>query len=172
MQVNAAGTYVFAYSAKFVCGYQPQLTGNAVGESVVKPGNYATDINIHNSNFRAITLKKSVIVLVDPQNGPIGREPNFQQPKASVKLDMPAAAAMFDDCNAIWNMLYPAGAAIPTPMPLLVGFLTVLSPVDLTIDAVYTASVPGTQQATPTGISIDVNRVNGKRIFAPTAVFP
>jgi hypothetical protein len=69
MQTNTTGGYLWSYSVKFVCGYQPPLlSGAAVGESVVKPGNYATDINIHNYNFKSTTIKKFVIVLVDPLN--------------------------------------------------------------------------------------------------------
>jgi hypothetical protein len=52
------GPYV--YAVKFVCGYQPPLphTGK-FGEPVVKPGNYATDINIHNPQTQPQNLQKN-----------------------------------------------------------------------------------------------------------------
>jgi hypothetical protein len=57
-------------------------------------------------------------------------------------------------------------------MPLMVGYLLILCPLDLSIDSVYTAEVPGTQASTPTGISINVVRASGKRVFVPSTVFP
>ena len=54
---------------------------------------------------------------------------------------------------------------------LTIGYLVLLSPVDLDVDAVYTAevgeSVAGAAFERPTGISIDVERVPGKRVFVP-----
>jgi hypothetical protein len=57
-------------------------------------------------------------------------------------------------------------------MPLMIGYLVILSPLDLDVDAVYTAEVPGAAGTTPTGISIDVNRITGKRIYVPAGTFP
>lgn len=47
--------YYWSYAAKFVCGYQkplPAQAGAVLGEPPVKPGNYATEINIHNPFYR------------------------------------------------------------------------------------------------------------------------
>src|SRR3954464_2373605 len=50
---NPLGRPFWSYAAKFVCG--EQLTDQAgqpiVGEPAVKPGNYATEINIHNPHY-------------------------------------------------------------------------------------------------------------------------
>jgi len=69
-QQAANGAYRYVYSAKFVCGFQPPLVDQPGtinrGEPVVKPANYATEINIHNYNFRTAELRKKVILLVRP----------------------------------------------------------------------------------------------------------
>ena len=173
-QQIVANLYYWVFSAKFVCGLQDPLTptGQIGGEPAVKPGNYATEINIHNYWFREVNLRKKIILLVD-KGQPVGREPNAQPPQAQVGVLMPKDHAMMDDCNQLWAMLYPT-IPPPTPMPLMIGFLVVTSPIDLVVDAVYTAEVPGRLSAavSPTGISIDVERVNGKRVFVPAGTTP
>ena len=56
--------YYWSYAVKFVCGMQPPLqtaTGQpGLGEPVVKPGNYATEINIHNFMYREVPLRKTL----------------------------------------------------------------------------------------------------------------
>jgi hypothetical protein len=163
--------YYWNFSAKFVCGFVGAQQPGTPGEPIVKPGNYATEINIHNYNYKQLPLKKKVIVLVDPQNPTIGREPNAVQPRAFADVSMGPDFGMFDDCNQIWSMVFPA-LAPPSPMPLFIGYLVVVSPLDLDIDAVYTANAPGTVGTTPTGISIDVNRVPGKRVYIPAGALP
>lgn len=172
-QAAVVNGYYWSFAAKFVCGLQAP-DSNPVpghGEPVVKPGNYATEINAHNPNYKQVPIRKKVIVLVDPQQGPIGREPNAQQPRVITGTILGPDFAMFDDCNALWALAYPA-VPPPVPMPLFVGYLVYLSPLDLDIDAVYTAGTPGPLASTPTSVSIDVNRVTGKRIFIPAGAVP
>ena len=38
---------------------------NPQGEFIVKPGNYATEINIHNPNYKQVPLRKKFLVLVN-----------------------------------------------------------------------------------------------------------
>ena len=80
-----------------------------------------------------------------------------------------------DDCNAIWRMMGQQIAPGQEP-PLTIGFLVILSSLELDVDAVYTAEAMDPLRATdtvpPTGISIDVNRVTGKRILVPGNVLP
>ena len=183
--------YYWSYATKFVCGYQPTVspTGGtpAVGEPPVKPGNYATEINIHNPYYRLpepnpqqMPIYKKLVILVN--NGqPVGREPEvahpFPLPDAAgathmfetVKLG-PDDATM-DDCNAIWRMM---GVQMGPTMPLTIGFLVILSPLELDVDAVYTAEVPNAPNTDvrPTGITLDVNRVTGKRVLVPATILP
>ncbi len=151
------GTYFWNYSAKFVCGFQPEPAAANSGEPVVKPANYATDINIHNYNYRNVTIAKKVIVLFQDFTA-IGREPNAQKALTLTTAVMSPDSAMMDDCNEI----YALRSAIPPPYPppLMTGYLVILSPLDLDIDVVYTANLSPS-------ISIDVERVPGKRVYIP-----
>jgi hypothetical protein len=160
---RAQTTPLYQYSVKFVCGLQRVYSPNLPGEPAVKPGNYATEINIHNIQFTQQPAIKNVVLVV--KNGePVGREPNVQPPTPFVVVPMPPRNAMMDDCNQIWGMAFP-GAAPPNPMPLTIGYLSVISRAEIDVDAVYTAqSFPSATADTLDAPSIDVERVLAKRI--------
>lgn len=174
-QVIGNPGYFWNYSAKFVCGVQrlPQPGALNQGEPTVKPGNYATEINFHNYNYKTIVVRKKIILLVD--NGvAIGREPPLGQPQGPKNIqivDLQPDYAAMDDCNALWKLAYPT-TPLPTVMPLTIGYLVLISPLDLDVDTVFTAEVPGeinpaVGTGQPTGIAIDVLRVPGKRVYVP-----
>ncbi|HEY6547150.1 MAG TPA: hypothetical protein VI589_04560 [Vicinamibacteria bacterium] len=160
---------LFQYSVKFVCGLQRLHGPNLPGEPAVKPGNYATEINIHNIQFSAQPVFKSVVLVVK-DGEPIGREPRVQPPTPFVAVAMPPRNAMMDDCNQLWDMAFPGGAAPPNPMPLTIGYLSIISRVDIDVDAVYTAKsfqpTVGDEVDSP---SIDVERVLAKRVSTTPA---
>ncbi len=171
-QAAVHGQYVWSYAAKFVCGWQqPTAAGvNPQGEPTVKPGNYATDINIHNPNYKQVPMRKKFIITV--QNGQaLANEPAQVEPRRIVTMTLGADMVTMDDCNNLWKYSFPAGPP-PGQMPLTIGYLVVLSPVELDIDAVYTANAPGNLAIEPTGVSIDVERVTGKRVFVPFGALP
>lgn len=160
---------LYQYSVKFVCGLQRFHSPNLPGEPVVKPGNYATEINIHNIQFSQQVAYKSVVLVV--RNGePVGREPNAQPPTPFVAVPVPPRHAMMDDCNQLWEMAFPGGPAPPNPMPLTIGYLSIITFADFDVDAVYTA-----QAFQPTGAetlespSVDVERVLAKRLSTAAA---
>ena len=160
----AAAQMIFLnHSVKFVCGTQLPAP-NLPGEPVVKPGNYATEINIHNIQFSQQPAIKS-LVLVVKDGEPIGREPRVQPPSPFLVVQMPPRNAMMDDCNQIWEMAFPGGPPPPNPMPLTIGYLSIISLMELDVDAVYTAqsflSTTADPQDSP---SIDVERVLAKRL--------
>jgi len=172
--IGPAGKYMWNYSVKFVCGVQrrPDPGAQFKGEPTVKPGNYATDINIHNYSYREVPVLKKVLVLVD-KNGAVGREPNKVEPRARDVIKLGPDYATMDDCNRIWQLIDPQ--LQPGPAPLTIGYLVILSPIDLDIDAVYTAEVPEnvlSGDVEPTSLSIDVERVPGKRVFVPASELP
>ena len=175
----AAGTYLWSYAAKFVCGYQTPFPAALVGEPVVKPGNYATEINIHNPQYREVRLYKKVLLLADarnPQQPRVVREPESVGPVVTDTLILKPDYATLDDCNRIYAWTSPAGGLPAFPPPLMIGYLVILSRTELDVDVVYTAVAPGADQTAPTqpsGISIDEERVTGKRVFVPAGVvFP
>lgn len=185
-QQAANGAYRYVYSVKFVCGYQPPVIdqpGTASrGEPVVKPGNYATEINIHNYNFRLAQLRKKVILLVRPtvdgKEQDIVREPRSTGPLTNAAggvmweaLELKEDFATLDDCNKFWLWTYP-NSVPPVPFPLMVGYLTIYSALDLDVDAVYTAAAPGPVSRDSQSVSIDVERVAGKRVFVPAGAIP
>lgn len=169
-QIAVNGQYLWSYAAKFVCGQQAPLNQGATGEPVVKPGNYATDINIHNPGYRSAPLRKKFLILAE--NGQaIAAEPLSVRPRRIITMTLGADMATMDDCNTLWKYIYPTG--IPGGgRPLTVGYLVILSPVDLDVDVVYTAGAPGDVFTPQQSLSIDVERVTGKRIFVPAGALP
>ncbi len=169
-----AGTYFWSFAAKFVCGYQsPTVAAGGApvpGEPVVKPGNYATEINIQNPNFKIVPLIKRIIVLVD--GDVVHSEPGFAGPSGSAGLELQGDFSTLDDCNSLWLTTHPLVATVPTPMPLFIGYLVILSPLDLNVNAVFTTNAPGIAGDSPTSTSIDVLTVTGKRVFLPAGVNP
>jgi hypothetical protein len=160
-QIGTAGSYMWSFAAKFVCGRQPTVTLGTSGEPVVKPGNYATDINIHNYNYKQTPLRKKFLVLVKGQL--VSSEPKQVGPTVTTTMTLGPDMATMDDCNNLWSTISPTGG----PMPLLIGYLVILSPLDLDVDVVYTAEVPGDLTRPGTGIAEDVVRITGKRVFVP-----
>ncbi|HXU33526.1 MAG TPA: hypothetical protein VN851_23400 [Thermoanaerobaculia bacterium] len=178
---SAAPRYSFA--VKFVCGYNPtnigqSLHGTKEGEPTVKFGNYATDINIFNQDyFEIASVRKSVILLVK-EGSPEGREPKVQKAIAFDGIELSSMQATMDDCNRIAELIYGVGA-VPTPMPLFIGFLVLESNVDLSVTAVYTAETCSNWINSPdrlecldpdgrhqgVGISIDVEQIKSRQLL-------
>jgi hypothetical protein len=163
-----AGGLWWSYSVKFVCGFQPPTT--LPGEPPVKPGNYATEINIHNPFYlpNGNEIRKKVVFLVK-DGQPIGREPQQQGPAGFDGIILGPDYATMDDCN---RMLEITGNPIPPIMPLTIGYLVLLSRSPLDVDAVYTAAYGTSAQPARSGVSIDVERVEGRQVDIPTGAFP
>ena len=170
-QTATKGQYVWSYAAKFVCGLQRPAAAGQVppGEPILKPGNYASEINIHNPAYKDAPLRKKFLVLVKGQEAV--REPQTTKPLTVTKMTLGPDYAMMDDCNNLWAIIYPS-VPLPSPMPVFIGYLVILSPLELDVDVVYTANAPGDLAVAPTGVSIDVERVTGKRVFIPTGALP
>jgi hypothetical protein len=171
-QTGTSGTYFWSYAAKFVCGYQDPLinaNGYIPGEPVVKPGNYATDITMHNPVFKGVHILKNITLLVepDPAGGQIvRREPDTAPASHWAYVDLGVLASTMDDCNAIYKMI---NSSFPsTRIALITGYLVIYSETDLDVDVTYTASEPGDVTLPPVSISENVLRVTGKRVFMPS----
>jgi hypothetical protein len=139
------------YSVKFVCGYQDS---EELQEGVVRPGVYATDINIHNYHDTEVTITKYVLPLV-LEGRPRGREPRWVRVAAHDHIVLPPDTATMDDCYRLAELLY--GSPPPQPLPLTIGFLEIVSTLPLAIDAVYTVT-----DRERRSVAIEVTRVEGR----------
>jgi hypothetical protein len=134
----------FSYSVKFLCG----VAKNAGCDCApLRPGHYATEINIYNFQAREITIRKRFV--------PVILSGAVTGPRAEETLVLPPRSATMDDCCRMAEMLF--GGTPPSALPLTVGFLEIVSPSELSVTAVYTVSDG------PAGrVSIDVEQVEGR----------
>jgi hypothetical protein len=144
---------LFSYSVKFVCGVQEECECAC---APVRPGAYATEINIYNYNPREARIRK-VIVPVVFAGAVLGREPQFAQAKAHDKIILPPRTATMDDCCRIGALL--VGGTPGAALPLTIGFLEIVSNQELAVSAVYTAS-----DLKSGSLSIDVEDVRPRRV--------
>jgi hypothetical protein len=144
---------IFAYSVKVVCGRQAEA--DCCCAAGVQPGVYSTEVNIQNINLATALVGKLVLPLIN-SSAVIGREPSIVDPATfphridTVKL--PPLAATMDDCCRIAELLL--GAAPNGETPLTIAILTIVSQVELSVSAVYTAT-----PLSGDGVSIDVEYV-------------
>ncbi len=156
---------ILSFSVKFVCGRQTR--GGAREWETVRPGLYATEINIHNYKDVEVPIVKYVIPLVKDGEA-VGREPEFVGIEGQDGITLPPNTATMDDCYRIGELLY--GSPPPVPLPLTIGFLEIISREDLNVDAVYTVSDirrtynsnGGVVATTTINTSIEVERIEGK----------
>jgi len=125
-----ARAQLYVYSVKYVCGLQviPSNQFPPPHEPTVKPGNYATAINVHNYHLKLTTLRKKAVI-ARPESQPRGPI------SAIVSENLGPNQALTVDCNEIAK-LFPVGSA-PLP-PFIDGFVEIVSPVQLSVAAVYT----------------------------------
>ena len=139
---------VFSYSVKFVCGRQREDNCGPV-----RPGVYETEINIHNYHDIRVPIDKFVLPVV-MAGVAVGREPRYMGRRAKDHIVLPPHTATMDDCCRIQELLYGGGSGAP----LTIGFLEIVSPVELAITAVYTATDLKNQS-----VSLEVEQIEGKK---------
>lgn len=142
----------YVYAVKFICGVQAECDCQC---TPLRPGTYATEINVLNYLDAEIKVEKHVIPVVFA-GAPAGREPRFATRKASDRIVLPPHAATMDDCCRLSERLL--GAPPGQALPLTVGFLEIVSNRPLTVTAVYTVSDPKTG-----AVSMDVEPIAGRR---------
>jgi len=149
----SVGSLPCVYSVKFICGVQaPNPTLHLPSEPPVKPGNYATAVNIHNfhQNQRAIILKRAVIA--NPENQPLGQISPFRQ------VVLGPGQAFEIDCSDIVTLF----GALPAPLPPFIkGFVELrgLPPnpfPTLSVTAVYTGQATAAAGAQGGPVSVEV----------------
>jgi hypothetical protein len=123
----------YHYVVKFVCGVNETATE---GCSPVRPGRYATEINLYNGHCSPATIVKRVVPVV-LRGEPIGREPRVAKVMAEDRIQLPPNTATMDDCCRLAELLKQP---VTLNGPLTIGFLEIESDAPLTVTAVYTAS--------------------------------
>jgi hypothetical protein len=136
------------YSVKFLCGEQSDGCYHC---GPVRPGAYATEINIHNYHARDVRISRRVLPLV-LAGAARGRGPKVTGPLAVDSILLPAQSATMEDCCRITELLL--GAPPSGLVPLTAGVIEIVSAVELAVTAVYTVS-NGNKGA----VSIDVETI-------------
>jgi hypothetical protein len=158
-EISAAAEGGFAYSVKIVCG--KQTGANCCCVAGTRPGLYATEVNIQNLNFAPTRVLKFVQPLIN-LGAVVAREPNLTDfttlPKRQIEdITFPPLAATMDDCCRIAEMLL--GAPPSGETPLTIAILSIVSQLELSVSAVYTAN-----PLSGDGISIDVEYIPSRRM--------
>lgn len=148
----------WSYGVKFLCGYVKEAMAAGpvplTPAATLRPGIYATEVNILNYHRVPITVHKYVYPLMR-QGEAIGREPRSVGRRASDVITLPEKSATFDDCFRLHELLRET----PADEPLSIYFLEIVSPVELTVTAVYTAN-----DLRGTSVALEVVQVEGKQI--------
>ena len=120
------------------CRAIPSTLFKPPAEPPVKPGNYATAINFHNYHLKGTVLRKKAVIVA-------GSGVSAGQISPITGLDIGPNQALTIDCNQIFKA-FPVGSA-PLP-PFIEGFVEIVSPVQLSVAAVYTTVRPASTRRT------------------------
>lgn len=134
VSIDAALPTRFTYVVKFLIGEQPECPCQC---SAVRPGRYATEINILNPNEKEVRVLK-VAAPVVLAGAVIGREPNTVRVRTLESITLPPHSATMDDARRLGDILF--GAVPSSPQALSIGFLEIISFAQLDVTAVYTVS--------------------------------
>jgi len=123
-QARAQTSPNWVYSVKYLCGLSTVSSTQFLPpvEPTVKPGNYATSVNIHNYHTKGFVIFKKAVV----SGGPIGK---------LAGQDVGPNQALNVDCGQIVKAIPPGPAPLP---PFIEGFVEIVSPFQLSVTAVYT----------------------------------
>jgi hypothetical protein len=123
------------YSVKFLCGFQDAVAGSPspngqtiIGPQIeppVKPGNYATAVNIHNFHTFPVTLCKKA-VLAPPEHciDNSATTPNCLSRQSKPRpVPLGPDDAFEVDCQDIVSLLFPPGTT--PPPPFIKGFVEI-----------------------------------------------
>lgn len=147
----------WSYGVKFLCGYVKETPPGVVPLTPVatlRPGSYATEVNILNYHKLPVTVHKYLYTLMH-QTEPIGREPRYVGRRGEDAVTLPPKSATFDDCFHLHEMLHE----VPGDEPLSIYYLEIVSPVELTVTAVYTAN-----DLRGISVSLEVLQIEGKQL--------
>ncbi len=148
----------YVYNVKMVCGIQDRkvsescMNGAEKGEhGILSRGIYSTEVNIFNYHDHAPAHIYKYYAPLVVENKIIGFEPRQQRAKLIARIVLEPNSATGDDCCGIEQLLKVKNM-------LNIGFLKIVSNVDLTVTAVYTVADIEKNSV----VSIDVEQINGK----------
>jgi Integrin beta chain VWA domain len=145
----------YSYSVKYVIGCAEKQECNS--KMAVNAGNYTTEINIHNYQQKEAIIEKHIVPVV--LNGEtVGREPRYAGIIANDKIVLPPYTATMDDTYRLAQLLY--NNEPPCDIALNIGFLHIISNIELAVTAVYTAAGNKGRRVS----SIDVEEISAKEI--------
>ena len=162
------GVSLFMYVAKWICNAPVvttfQFNPNSAESIGLVPGEYKTDINVHNPSFAAsnVTLKKKFVISQAESRFPQGGFVSAKGLTAFASVTLGPDAAVFIDCFDIYLTFLQQGIPIP-PTGAAKGFVVLIATVsDLNVVAEYSSeSFNSTSSCVPvtcgsTGTSLDV----------------
>ena len=111
------------YAAKFLCGeFKGGAAGAAPIEGPVRPGHYATAINVHNPHpSRPVSFRKKAVLLFAGSNVDTAHEPEIPKPPGPVfGVELRPDWGMEIDCFDIRKVLLPNA---PPPPVFIKGWV-------------------------------------------------
>ena len=146
----------YVYNVKFICGIQrnkiTESCGPAASSAVLSQGIYSTEVNIFNYHHHIEARIFKFFAPIVIENKPVGFEPKQQPARPIAQITLRPNSATADDCCGIEKLLQVKNL-------LNIGFLEIVSNVDLSVTAVYTVADMENRVA-----SIDVEQINGKTV--------
>jgi hypothetical protein len=161
---------ITVYAAKFLCGDFGREGGDRPKiEGPVKPGNYATAINLHNPHpsKTIVFRKKAVLLFAGSKPDPSQELERPRPPGPSITAELRPDWGMEIDCLDIRRRLVPNAPEAPV---FIKGWvvLETFAPWPLDVEVVYTAHT--FLDGKPEGFSIATQRVTGTSITLPWLV--
>ncbi len=153
----------YVYNVKMVCGIQDRKVSESCDDpagaannnvAILSRGIYSTEVNIFNYNEHIPAHITKYYVPLVSENKPIGFEPHQQRANRIANIILEPNSATGDDCCGIAQLLKVKNL-------LNIGFLKIVSNLDLTVTAVYTAADIERNSV----VSIDVKEINAKTIY-------
>ncbi len=165
---GAATRRFWSYTAAFSCGDQSSPISGTLG---LAPGRYATTISIHNPYYRGqLSVYRQALLLVSGGQA-VGRAPAQAQAQVfSGPVNLSDGSATLEDCASIWALANP-GVTPPAPMPLMTGYLAIVSPRELDVVSTLT-SAPADDAQTLGAPAVSMLSVPGKRATLPASALP
>lgn len=144
--------FKYEYAAKIVCGVQKKSNSRQIGR-----GLYTTSVNIYNPNDTTATFFKKLVLTYPPGGQKQGKI-------LPITTDfLRADGALQSDCFDLERRLFPNGL----PTSFIEGFLVIKSTHSLDVTSVHTASKLGGFFSSQKVTSIDVERIEERKIPPP-----